>query len=375
MKYLSSASRQLLLSATTEPDDVHPEVGILQLRDVFFYSSSSYSSSTTTTTSATAVLKNSDDMLVLVLDYCSRGELFDVIVTNGYIPTDTALDYFHQLVHAIRFCHNRGVAHRDIKLDNVLICGDGRLKLADFGMSCLFFPQSLLQTACGSPHYCAPEVLSETLYDGYAADVWSLGVVLFSMITGGLPLDDENTTRLMTKIRRGLFYMPAAVQDDVGHVIRRMLDTDPAARITLDEIVELPWFKSQAVRADIYVEPLLLSPSPSSKHVGMDVGIENPKHMLDNNNHNHNNHYTNKNKNKALCGGMNMMVTDVVVVEEPGMDIVTQLAHLGLGDIPTIARRLKHVEPCKEKDFYRVLAQYHNDHDHDDDVAQCAVCI
>lgn len=301
MKYLSAVSRQLVRDVT--------HIGVLQLRDVHLFD---------------------DDMIVLVLDYCQGGELFDVIVDQGYIPAHTALDYFQQLVHALEFCHRRGICHRDIKLDNVLISADGRLKLADFGMSCLYFPQSLLQTACGSPHYCAPEMLNEELYNGYAADIWSLGVVLFTMITGGLPFDDDNISRLMTKIRTASFYIPRQVPDDIAHLIQRMLDPDPNTRITLGEIKQTVWFKSQPVRSDIF--------------------IETPPSVVNDDNKN------NKNNNTSTT---NSIISDTpTVVDDPDIDIVTQLAHLGLGDIPTICRRLKHFEPCKEKDFYHVLAQY-----------------
>lgn len=298
MKYLSSISRQLVSDVST--------IGILQLR---------------------AVHVVDDDTIALVLDYCQGGELFDVIVDHGYIPVDTALDYFQQLVYALEFCHGRGICHRDIKLDNVLISDDGRLKLGDFGMSCLYFPQSLLQTACGSPHYCAPEVLNEDLYNGYAADIWSLGVVLFTMITGGLPFDDENMCRLLTKIRSASFYMPRQVPDDIASLIKRMLDPDPTTRITLSEIKQTCWFKSQPVRNDIYMD------------------------------NNHNNHKNNHNHNINSTTNITTTISPTVV-DDPDIDIVTQLAHLGLGDIPTISRRLKHFEHCKEKDFYHVLAQY-----------------
>lgn len=261
---------------------------------------------------------DTEQSFVLVLEYCEGGELFDVLVEHGHLPQAQVLDYFQQLVYALEFCHNRGVCHRDLKLENVLLTADGRLKLADFGMASLLTPGSLLETSCGSPQYCAPEVVLGEAYAGKTADVWSLGVVLFAMTTGGLPFDDDNIQRLMNKIQAGAFYMPAEVPDDLAQLIRSMLVVDTSKRATLADIKSSEWFQSHPCRKNIYRDE-------------------------------------NFNLREALSPAAQMPVT------EPDVTILRYLADLGLGDCPTIRRRLASYTPCLERDFYFQLAEFCGD--------------
>lgn len=279
------------LLACRNPKLTQPsEIGLLQLLDVF----------------------DTETSFVLVLEYCSGGELFDLLVENGYLPESQVLDLFQQLVYALDFCHKRGICHRDLKPENVLLTSDGRVKVADFGMASLLTPGCLLETSCGSPQYAAPEVILGESYAGPAADVWSLGVVLYAMTTGGLPFDDDNLQRLISKINSGAFYMPAEVSDDLADLIASMLIVDPSERATLEDVKSSKWFTSRPPREDIYRED-----------EGSVVG---PPQFWDD-----------------------------VPVEDPDRTVLQYLRDLGLGDDPTIRRRLRSEDRCLQRDLYYQL--------------------
>lgn len=253
---------------------------------------------------------------VLALEYCPGGDLFELLVENGCLPLDQVHEYFVQLVRAIEYCHRRGVCHRDLKPENILITKDGRLKVADFGMAGLLNPLSLLETSCGSPQYCAPEVISGELYCGTKADVWSLGVILFAMTTGGLPFDDDNLPRLMRKVCSGMFFMPPEVPADLADLIRGMLAVDPEVRLSVEDIIKSAWFTgSPHGSSGPQTTPQSLSPFMDNVH----------------------------NKCAALY---------CPPVPEPDAAIIRLLSDLGLGDAPTIRRRLIAERPSLEQRVY-----------------------
>lgn len=255
---------------------------------------------------------DTENSFVLVLEYCDGGELFDLLIENGYLLEPQVLDLFQQLVYALEFCHARGICHRDLKPENVLLMSDGRVKLADFGMATVLTPEDLLETFCGSPQYCAPEVIGGQAYEGAPADVWSLGVVLYAMTTGGVPFDDDNLHRLMAKANSGAFYIPEPVPEDLANVIRSMLKIDPKERATLEEIKQSKWFQSQPCRADIYRE-------------GLDGNVG------------------------------DYMAEHDGAIAEPDKEVVKYLRDLGLGEAKIIRRRLTAGGKCIEREFYLQL--------------------
>lgn len=175
--------------------------------------------------------------LYLVLEYVEGGELFDLLVERGPLQEQEAVKYFRQIVLGTAYCHALGICHRDLKPENLLLDASLNVKLADFGMAALESNGKLLETSCGSPHYAAPEIVSGLKYHGAASDVWSCGVILFALLTGRLPFDDENIRNLLLKVQAGNFEMPEELSDDAQDLIWRMLTVDPMKRLTTPEVL------------------------------------------------------------------------------------------------------------------------------------------
>ncbi|CAL4914138.1 unnamed protein product [Urochloa decumbens] len=184
--------------------------------------------------------------IFIVLEYVTGGELFEIIATNGRLKEDEARKYFQQLINAVDYCHSRGVYHRDLKLENLLLDAAGNLKVSDFGLSALteqVKADGLLHTTCGTPNYVAPEVIEDGGYDGATADIWSCGVILFVLLAGYLPFEDENIIALYKKISEAQFTCPSWFSAGAKSLITRILDPNPTTRITIAQILEDPWFK------------------------------------------------------------------------------------------------------------------------------------
>ncbi|KAL1229228.1 Maternal embryonic leucine zipper kinase [Trichinella pseudospiralis] len=179
----------------------------------------------------------------LVLEYCTGGELFDYIVKKDGLPEPEARHFFRQIVAAVVFVHEQGFAHRDLKPENLLLTDDLRLKLIDFGLCAKpeYGLQDSLNTCCGSPAYAAPEIISGKAYYGNETDVWSMGVLLYTLLCGCLPFDDDNITAMYRKIQSGQYKEPTDVSSNAVNLLRCMLQKDPAKRIKAKELLTHPW--------------------------------------------------------------------------------------------------------------------------------------
>ncbi|KAL3532867.1 hypothetical protein ACH5RR_006388 [Cinchona calisaya] len=187
----------------------------------------------------------------IVMEYVSGGQLSDKLSYLTKLSEGDARKYFQQLIDAVDHCHWRGVYHRDLKPENLLLDSKGNLKVSDFGLSALKKQTGcLLSTACGSPSYVAPELLTDKGYDGAAADVWSCGVILFELLAGFLPFDDSNLTNLYKKIYRAEYAFPEWFTDGQKQLISRLLDPNPKTRITMAEIIEHQWFQAEYEAAE-----------------------------------------------------------------------------------------------------------------------------
>ncbi|KAI1306050.1 Serine/threonine-protein kinase SIK3 [Halotydeus destructor] len=180
--------------------------------------------------------------LMLVTEYCAGGEIFDHLVANGKMQEPVARGYFVQIVNAVEFLHNFGIVHRDLKAENLLLSHDLKtVKIADFGFSNYFSPNSLLHTWCGSPPYAAPELFEGLHYDGPKVDVWSMGVVLYVLVCGALPFDGHTLQSLRSRVLSGKFRIPFFMSCDCEHLIRHMLIVDPEKRFSIEQIKMHKW--------------------------------------------------------------------------------------------------------------------------------------
>ncbi|KMQ42481.1 CAMK/CAMKL/AMPK protein kinase [Trichophyton rubrum] len=179
--------------------------------------------------------------IVMVLEYAER-ELFDYLVKRGRCNDDEARIFFQQIICAVEYCHRHKIVHRDLKPENLLIDKDKNVKIADFGLSNIMTDGNFLKTSCGSPNYAAPEVISGKLYAGPEVDVWSCGVILYVLLVGKLPFDDDYIPSLFKKISAGNFHMPSYISTGAANLIRHMLQVHPVHRISIPEIRQDPWF-------------------------------------------------------------------------------------------------------------------------------------
>ncbi|XP_067293559.1 serine/threonine-protein kinase BRSK2 isoform X2 [Pseudorasbora parva] len=180
--------------------------------------------------------------LYLVLEHVSGGELFDYLVKKGRLTPKEARKFFRQIISALDFCHSHSICHRDLKPENLLLDEKNNIRIADFGMASLQVGDSLLETSCGSPHYACPEVIRGEKYDGRKADVWSCGVILFALLVGALPFDDDNLRNLLEKVKLGVFHMPHFIPPDCQNLLRGMIEVDATKRFTLEQIQKHTWY-------------------------------------------------------------------------------------------------------------------------------------
>lgn len=202
------------------------------------------------------VLETSD-RLYLVLEWIKGGELFDFVIKRGKLDKELALRLLAQVISGLECCHANSICHRDLKLENLLLDEKENIKIADFGLAQCMKGGELLKTGCGSPHYASPEILLGQQYDGKKTDVWSLGVILYTLVAGRLPFDDPSLPVLLKKIIKGHYEMPMSIPFDLSDLIRRMLVLDPKKRIRMEDIRSHPCFQGYAFAAP--------SPQPSLK--------------------------------------------------------------------------------------------------------------
>ncbi|PHT48131.1 CBL-interacting serine/threonine-protein kinase 23, partial [Capsicum baccatum] len=190
--------------------------------------------------------------IYIVLEYVRGRELFDEIARQGRLKEDEARRYFQQLINAVDYCHSRGVYHRDLKPENLLLDSFGTLKVSDFGLSALskqVRDDGLLHTACGTPNYVAPEVLTDKGYDGTTTDVWSCGVILFVLMAGYLPFDEPNLNSLYRKILKASFSLPPWLSSSSKNLIKRILDPNP---VTASPFIFAVLLSGKVVQSNLY---------------------------------------------------------------------------------------------------------------------------
>ncbi|XP_032881276.1 serine/threonine-protein kinase MARK1 isoform X5 [Amblyraja radiata] len=179
--------------------------------------------------------------LYLIMEYASGGEVFDYLVAHGRMKEKEARAKFRQIVSSVEYCHQRCIVHRDLKAENLLLDADMNIKIADFGFSNEFTIGSKLDTFCGSPPYAAPELFQGKKYDGPEVDVWSLGVILYTLVSGSLPFDGQNLKELRERVLRGKYRIPFYMSTDCENLLKKLLVLNPAKRGSLEQIMKDRW--------------------------------------------------------------------------------------------------------------------------------------
>ncbi|KAG7495654.1 serine serine/threonine-protein kinase MARK2 isoform X9 [Solea senegalensis] len=195
--------------------------------------------------------------LYLVMEYASGGEVFDYLVAHGRMKEKEARAKFRQIVSAVQYCHQKCIVHRDLKAENLLLDADMNIKIADFGFSNEFTLGNKLDTFCGSPPYAAPELFQGKKYDGPEVDVWSLGVILYTLVSGSLPFDGQNLKELRERVLRGKYRIPFYMSTDCENLLKKFLILNPLKRGSLEQIMRDRWMNVGHEEEELkpYIEP------------------------------------------------------------------------------------------------------------------------
>lgn len=186
----------------------------------------------------------------IIMEYAENGSLFDIIRAHGYIDETRSRKWFGQLLDALQYCHERGVVHRDIKCENLLLDTDYNIKVSDFGfarahMRCRSNAEdyTLSETFCGSYAYASPEILQGIPYAPHLSDIWSMGVVLYAMVFGRLPFDDSSVNELLKQVKnRVTFPKQPEVSPECKHLIMTIL-SPVSERPRLRKLAVDPWLR------------------------------------------------------------------------------------------------------------------------------------
>ncbi|KAG1732910.1 Pkinase-domain-containing protein [Suillus paluster] len=201
----------------------------------------------------------------IVTELCCGGELFDYLAEKGRLSERESSIIFGQLALAVAYLHEKGIVHRDLKLENVLLDERCRVKLGDFGFTREYDRGVYMETFCGTTGYAAPEMLQGKRYLGPEVDVWSMGVILYCLLTGTLPFDDDDEAVMKEKVIKGKYEDPEWLSTDARDLIRNILEVDPAKRLTIPQILASPWFTSTPLAPipDHVLNDIPSSPSPA----------------------------------------------------------------------------------------------------------------
>jgi serine/threonine protein kinase len=186
------------------------------------------------------LLTDSNNFYVII-EFCPNGDLYQYIITSGFVPEDEARVFTRQLLEALQYVHSMDISHRDLKPENLLLDKTGVLKVSDFGLASFMHPDSLVITACGSPCYASPECLSGEPYNGRTTDVWSVGVIVYAMVTGALPWTETNQSGIFNQIRVGEYHIPKILSGDCRTFLKRLLTVDITKRATIAQALQHPW--------------------------------------------------------------------------------------------------------------------------------------
>jgi serine/threonine protein kinase len=185
----------------------------------------------------------------IFLEYCPNRDLWHFLVEKTKLPELEASAMTKQILTALAFLHSHDIAHLDLKLENILLDGHMNPKISDFGLSRRCSPDEIVTTKCGSPFYIAPEILAGGGYRPMIADMWSLGVVVYALVTGHVPWTRNEKALLYPQILHGKYDLPDSLSSPCRDLIVHLLCVDPTRRLTAAQALEHPWIRSAAPAA------------------------------------------------------------------------------------------------------------------------------
>lgn len=181
--------------------------------------------------------------ILFVIELCGGGDLLNYVRKRRKLKENVAKYVLKQLIDGLHYCHSKGILHRDIKLDNILLNGEGDIKICDFGVSKQVKSGERMTEQCGTPAYIAPEILRDKGYEGFNVDIWSAGVVLFAMLYGTVPFKANNMHELHKLIIKGKYTLKEDISEEARDLLKKLLEPDPRLRISIPNIYKHPWMK------------------------------------------------------------------------------------------------------------------------------------
>jgi len=210
---------------------------------------------------------STERFLYIVLELATGGELFENIIEKGSYSEQEAQYIFTQMLSAVNYLHSHGIAHRDLKPENILLeSQDGmKVKITDFGLARIVGERDMMTTLCGTPQYVAPEIIKQSLEKeisnemnkgyGKEVDLWSLGAILYVLLSGSPPFDDERGIPLYTQIENGMYDFPPEywcdISDSAQDLIKRLLTVDPKKRLTVQQALQHSWITGGQQKKDL----------------------------------------------------------------------------------------------------------------------------
>ena len=183
-----------------------------------------------------------DSHYLIIMEYCEGGELFNYIVEKQRLSENESAYFYYQIIQGVEYIHSQGIAHRDLKPENLLLDKNKKIKIIDFGLSNYFDGIQKLETPCGSPCYASPEMVGGNKYNGFFIDIWATGIILFAMLCGYLPFEDDNNDVLFKQILGGKIEYPSHLSEVSKDLLKKIIETNPEKRIKIEEIKKHPFY-------------------------------------------------------------------------------------------------------------------------------------
>ena len=188
-------------------------------------------------------IMESSSNLYIIMEYCENKELFDYIISKKFLQEKEACRLFQQIIDGVEYLHLSNITHRDLKLENLLLDENYRIKITDFGLSYLGKNiDDLIETHCGTPSYAPPEMLRGEKYNGILSDIWSCGIILYTMLVGNLPCSESKEELVYENIMQNNYYFPENISKEAKDLIKNMLMINPKERYNFEQIKTHPWF-------------------------------------------------------------------------------------------------------------------------------------